>query len=249
MGHRVHRCSLSRQAGVVGIVACIVAGCSRGSPSGPSGTGSPGGSSSQSCRTYAAGITQVTTAGPFVSTLTSACNYNTSTSQGTCNVQYSDNFGGSGSATTVAFFNSRNDFIDEVRVVPPLTRSTSGNTTVTAAGGPFASGTVTNTYDSQNRLTRQVANYTIGSSTITYTAWDSAGRPTLATQIGAGQNNTMNMVYDDNARSLTTTTTSASGVPQTLCTMVYDANGNLLTTTCQGSTAVATITATQTVCR
>jgi hypothetical protein len=31
--------------------------------------------------------------------------------------------------------------------------------------------------------------------------------------------------------------------------MVYDANGNLLTTTCQGSTAVATITATQTVCR
>jgi YD repeat-containing protein len=176
----------------------------------------------------------------------STCQFNEASNQGTCDVTYSDNFGGAGTARTVVSYNSTNDFIDEVRVVPPLTRSTRATTQTNGFAGTTASGTVTNSYDAQNRLVRQAAAYTIGSATTTYTAWDSAGRPTAGTLSGGGAG-TMEMSYDDAARSVTITTKSFGG--ETVCTSVYDANGNQVSVTCAGTSTVGTISQTQTVCR
>jgi hypothetical protein len=247
---RRHGCALA-------LLSALAATCSGGSPSAPS-PGAPGSTSvpgpqgpqTQSCRTYASVFTGITTAGPLVSTIDSTCTFSTATNQGTCNLRYSDTLGGAGTATTVASYQSRGDFIDEVRVVPPLTRSLGGTTRITGSPGGLIDGSVTNHYDGQGRLIRQVAIYSLASAsgTIDYTAWDAVGRPTAANLVGPS-NDTMDISYNDAARTMTTSRTTPQG-QRTLCTMTYDANGNHVGTTCEpGSNQTLTIAASETVCR
>jgi hypothetical protein len=79
-------------------------------------------------------------------------------------------------------YNSVADFIDEVSVIPPRTRSIDETGTVTYSDGLFCSaGTssyrTTHRYDSQGRLVQTVDTGGTIFITMTYSAWDSVGLP------------------------------------------------------------------------
>ncbi len=112
----------------------------------------------------------------------------------------------------------------EASQVPVTTQSPGGTTTVT------------NTFDGQGRITQTVS--TAG-WTATYSAWDSAGRPTVAVEVGPGLNNTRTMRYDDAARTRGTTSANVATLE------TFDANGNIVGySTTAGGTAVSTMTST-----
>src|SRR5207247_1833070 len=98
-------------------------------------------------------------------------------------------------------------------------------TTSNSGGCGISTATTTYTYDSQRRLT-QTTN--VGGTT-TWTAWDSAGRPTTGNSPGA----TYGIVYDDTARTSTTSSATSSGTSVGILT--YDANGNQLRNEVRGS--------------
>jgi hypothetical protein len=141
---------------------------------------------------------------------------------------------------------TRGDVVDEIAVVPPLQRSLS--TTTTVSGGTSSTGTSTHSYDGQRRLTQtmatsQVAGQTV-SSTTTYTAWDSAGRPTAGSTVVAGFTTAINYTYDNATRTQSTTTNGVT------CSQTFDANGIPTTGTCSNgaSTTFTTLTTLQ-ICR
>jgi len=91
-------------------------------------------------------------------------------------------------------------------------------------GSTTTKGSQVNTYDGQGRLTRQENNGGMPSASVTtFAAWDTAGRPTVANDVGRGFNNRRDITYDDTAR--TRTTRVNGGVLATVET--FDANGNL----------------------
>jgi YD repeat-containing protein len=141
--------------------------------------------------------------------------------------------------TAVSSYNSVADFVNEVRVIPPINMQTGSTST---NSGSCGSGTGSNTfsYDGQGRLTAITPN--TGSAT-TYTAWDSSGRPTAGT-IGG---NIITVVYNDAAR--TQTQTQQGGVT----TLTFDANGILTSSVLVQSgittTTTFTTTATAIVCK
>src|SRR5439155_22827823 len=80
------------------------------------------------------------------------------------------------------------------------------------------SATETYSYDTKRRLTQTMS----PGGTVTYTAWDSSGRPT----VGAMSSGTsISNVYDDAARVLTQSQTSPNGA-KTVSVQSFDANGN-----------------------
>jgi hypothetical protein len=133
--------------------------------------------------------------------------------------------------------------VDEVAVIPPLTLSSSTTTTISGGTVPPSTGTATRTYDGQKRLLTQVSVSQGQTSTTTYTAWDSAGRPTAATVVSGGQSTSQSFTYDNATR---TQTSSNAGVT---CTQTFDQNGNPAVGTCPGSNAVTTVLTTQQICR
>jgi hypothetical protein len=80
--------------------------------------------------------------------------------------------------TSVSAFRSTADFVDEVKVIPGLSLQMSTMRTNGPACGGVASA-VNYTYDASGRLTSTVATTFGVSSSTTYTAWDSSGRPTV----------------------------------------------------------------------
>jgi YD repeat-containing protein len=149
---------------------------------------------------------------------------------------------GSVCTTTVNSYRSTADFVDEVRVIPPLTLVTATSTTGSAACGSGTS-SVTYSYDSQRRLTQ----FTTPGGPTTYTAWDSSGRPTAGTYSGSS----LSYVYNDGARTLTLTT--ISGAVTSVDTITFDANGtNIMEVVRTGSnvsTTTNTIASTDRVCK
>ena len=167
-------------------------------------------------------------------------------------------------AATVQY-NSVADFVDEVRVVPPVSRWTRNSvigTPISGSCGPGSgSASITPTYDSQGRLAVVVAVgqvtpplVTVGTSTTTYSAWDSFGRPTAGTVIVRSSRpspvsftGTVSVSYDNAART-TRTTTLISG-QQTVSTITYDANGNIVSTVGPEGLTTSTTTSTARICR
>jgi hypothetical protein len=129
------------------------------------------------------------------------------------------------------------DIVDEIAVIPPLTYMLRAAGTQTGNPTP---GTVTNSFDANRRITKTVNTSAGGESTTTYSAWDSAGRPTEAHDVGKGFSNRRSVTYDDAAR---TRTTLVNGGPlRTVET--FDANGNQIETLAtSGGAAVASKTA------
>jgi len=178
------------------------------------------------------------------STTNGTCVFNATSVEGTCTNQYSDNFGQNFTSVSVTRHASRGDVVDEVAVIPPLNRSLSTTTTIT--GSINSVGTSTHTYDAQRRLVQTVSTTTQSgqatNATTTYTAWDSAGRPTAGSTGGTQ----LSFSYD-NATRTQVSTTIGSGVS---CSQVFDSNGNPTTGTCtNGATTTFTTMTTVQVCR
>jgi YD repeat-containing protein len=178
---------------------------------------------------------QTATANPsFRATTVGTCTFTQSSLQFNCSLVYTDTTGFATTNTNITTYASVADIVDEVSVIPPLMRplSVSGTTT---SGGTTTTSSGTFTYDAQKRITRQAY---VGGTTTTYSAWDSAGRPTAATAVGSnGQTTTLTMTYDNNARSMTTA--NVQGGVTTSCTQSYDVNGNPTTYECSSSIANA----------
>ncbi|MCC7008949.1 MAG: hypothetical protein IT184_09050 [Acidobacteria bacterium] len=222
------------------IALTAVAGCSKKSTSGTnSNTNNPTGPGGSTCRTYITSGRDITTGGGSVVTLTYSGTFNTSSMQTTLNTSYVDSAGPAFSYTQVTSYRSVAEFVDEVKVVPPLTLSIG----TTASGGTAFS--LVNGYDGQRRLTGFTNSSSGGAINTVYTAWDSSGRPTAGSGSATGA---LTIVYNDAARTATTTIT---GLGVQVAT--YDANGNpvtLLQNYGAGSvTTTTTILATGTVCK
>jgi len=181
-------------------------------PSTPTPPGTGGGGTSSRCRTYPTVATVTTTAAGITQNANLTGAFNASTNQATITISFV--LGGLCS-TAVHSYRSVADFVDEVRVIPPVPLVLSTTTTNSGSCGSGVA-TSTNTYDAQRRLT-QIA--TVGGA-ITYTAWDTSNRPTTGTMSTGG---TISNVYNDPARTITQT--QVSGGVTTVTTMSFDANG------------------------
>ena len=227
----------------VGAMACNGGGNSPTSPSNPGG----GSSSSVSCRTGATSTHSVQTFSAG-NTVTSDTTCSVAGSTVTCNSTFVDSVGGPGSMTQTSEFATRNDIIDEVATNPPLSRSQSTTTVTTVSGVSFTT-TARNTYDAQKRLTSTavVTQLPPISSTFTFSAWDSSGRPTAGTlTLSPGGQNPVSFTYDNANR------TSTRNTGLNICTQTHDVNGIIVRESCTGtdpSTTVVTINSTQQICR
>jgi YD repeat-containing protein len=229
---------------ITGLTAC--GGSSSGtSPTSPSGGGGGGGGSTgPACRTYYTNenVTTKTSGTNIVFNAIQSSTFDTSTKKATTQVKFAN---GSVCGTGVATYNSVADFVDEVRVIPPVflvvgTTSAGGGS---CGGGGAAAGSLTYHYDSSRRLTGWTA---VPGDTTTFTAWDSSGRPTTGS---TGSGSTISLVYDDGAR----TSTATSNPGNTVSTLTFDANGNMIKQVLLtgGATVTTTfdITSTATVCK
>jgi YD repeat-containing protein len=235
-----------RAARLALVVCAVAAAACGGSPSGPTeSTGGAGsGGSSATCRTYAAASTVTSVVNGLSSTSPATCSWDATLHQLTCTVSVSG--GGPVCATTVSAYNSTADFIDEERVVPPAllrisdVRTSDGSPSC----GTASLQTIIYVYDAQRRLT-QIVN---GPSTTTYTAWDSAGRPTLGTlPIGTP----VAIAYDSGARTRTETT--GVGAAADVVTTTFDADGTAIKVVSQEAgvarTTTTQVTSTARVCK
>jgi hypothetical protein len=227
------RVSLSSIIVMIFVCATLSDSCGgsaeKGSPAGPSGTGGPSGSSSSSgsgtaaaiCRTYPTSATVVTTLqngatqnGSLSGAFDSSANRATVTTLGP---------NGGVCTTSVSTYRSTGDFVDEVKVIPGMSQQTSTMTTNGPACGGVTS-TVNYTYDGSGRLTSTTSTALGVSSSTTYTAWDSSGRPTA----GSFPGTTIANSYNDATRTWVQTLTPTRGGSSTT-TMTYDADGNQVT--------------------
>ena len=210
-----------------------------------SSTSSSQSSKEESCRN-GSGTYRVTTSGGGVTSTTNGnCVFDATRVEGTCTNEYTDSSGQKFTSVSVTRHATRGDAVDEVSVIPPLNRSIS--TTTTISGSVKSVGTSTHTYDERRRLVRTDSSTTqqgrITKATTTYTAWDSAGRPTAGSN-SAG--NRLAFTYDNAARTQVSITVG-SGVS---CSQVFDQNGNPTTGTCtNGAKSTFTTMTTVKVCR
>lgn len=212
------------------------------------------GVSQPTCRNVATSATHVTTAGGFTATIKLTCTITRTPLTGTCTNSYSDNLTRAGTTTSsTTNYASIADFVDEVRVVPPLFKGLSGSATATGQAGTNAT-TTAYSYDPQGRLTGQVSKGPSGTVTITYTQWDSAGRPTRARDVSRGSATTRVISYDDAARTRTTRATPEGQTIAVVTVETFDADGNPTRQTAagaagSGSNTIITTHATERICR
>jgi hypothetical protein len=241
--HALYMTRIGLEAAVALACGITLGGCGGGSASPiapgatPPGSGPP---AAQTCRTYS---TQQTTAltssdGAQSATIVQSCTYDSSANELACTLNHSDSSGFSYSVRNVARYASAADFVDEVRVVPPLSLATGGTIAYTPASTAPGS-SYSFAYDAQRRQTQRVFQFTNGTTqTVVHTGWDAAGRPTGAT-LSIPEPTTLLYAYNDAARSYTITTPSVGGVQ----THTFNADGNLisLVATVAGRTTTQTV--------
>jgi YD repeat-containing protein len=221
------------------LVGLVSAACSSGS-SGPTapGSGSGGSGVGPSCRTYPTATTAATNPFNAASNVTMEGTFNSSSRQLTVSTTFLD---GSACSTIVSTYQSVADFVDEVSVIPPVSRLTSQTTTSSGTCGNGTS-SITYTYDAQRRLTQ--VNSPAG--TITFNVWDMFGRPTAGTLSTGG---VLTNAYDNAARTQTETQVVRGQTTTNIIT--YDANGAivLINNFTSGTSTTITVLSTATVCR
>src|SRR5262245_33468305 len=193
-------------------LAAVAGACGKGngsssttSPTAPGAT--PPTSGSNACRTYptTANVRTTTSGSSIVFEAMEVATFDPGSRTATVRTNFAT---GAPCSTLVSNYNSVADFVDEVSVIPPIFRTTN---TVNTNSGSCGSTVVTQTftYDSQRRLT-QITNSANG--VLTYTAWDSSGRPTTGTSNGTLQ---ISIVYNDAGRAWSETQTAANGTRTT----------------------------------
>jgi len=211
---------LMRLAAVVAVAAVgVTCGGSSGSSSSSTSPTAPGTTTptGPACRTYPtrANVHTVTSGTSVTFDALEVASFDSATKKATVDTQFAN---GAPCSTAVVSYNSVADFVDEVRVIPPVTLAIRADGTNSGQCGS-GSGATVYVYDSQRRVV-QITNS--ASAVTTYTAWDSSGRPTAGTTSG-GQN--LSIVYNDPGRSYVVTTTQANALFST-GTLSFDANGN-----------------------
>jgi YD repeat-containing protein len=231
--------------------SCVLAACGGSSAAGPSDNSTTAqatpGAGTPACRTYTTAATRsfVSSSG-VTGAIGEVCSYDAANGEHGCTLDYGDSRGVSYTAVVVHKYDSVADFVDEVRVIPPIARLTTGSVAYSPSGAGLRNRSETYSYDGQRRLTQVVFRFDGGAvQTATYTAWDASGRPTNATVGG------MNLLYsyDDRERILTITTLGTGAVQ----THAFDANGNQIREAVASGSSVEnwtwTITATERICR
>jgi YD repeat-containing protein len=232
------------RTGMALAAACMAGACgSSGSSANPNSPTAPGAPSGPACRTYptSTNVTTRTSNSNFVFNAILTGNFDTSTKQATVQTKFAN---GTVCATGVASYNSIADFVNEVRVIPPVFLATgTTNQNSAACGGAAAAGSLTYQYDGQRRLTGMTTSLGV---VTTYTAWDSQGRPTTGSDNKGG---TISFSYDDAARTQVQTQNPGN----TVSTSVFDTNGILVSiaVTAGGITSTTTfaVNSTATVCK
>lgn len=234
-----------------------VVGCGGSSPNGPATT--PGASTSnpavataggagQSCLTVATKQHSVQTfADGRVVTTDTSCAFQ-DPADVLCSDVFVDSEGGPGTGTQTTHFDAKADIIAEGAVNPPPTLALETTTVLTVSGTSFTT-TATNSYDAHKRLAQTTITNPPplgGESTLTYSDWDSAGRPTAGTEsLGSGPSGPISFTYDDAAHTV------KRNIPPNICTDTYDQNGIMTGEDCTGTTpskTVVTTLATQQIC-
>lgn len=232
----------STRGGAVLLAALALASsmaCGRKKVADNSSTGNPVAPSTQTgCRTYPTAATITTTIGNNTQTAFMTGLFNASTRTSTITSVLAN---GNTCSTSVSSYSSVADFVDEVRVIPGVSLQTS-TTNTNGAGCGGSTATVQYTYDAQKRL----VSFGSGGSLTTYSAWDSAGRPTL----GGFPGTTIANAYDDATRTWVQTQTQTAGGSPSTTTTTFDANGNQLkVVTLSGNTTITTTYATSSTAR
>ena len=198
--------------------------------------------SAPTCRIYT--VDEVRTAtGATSGTISQACKFDVPTTSRVCTMR--TRLGATSfDVTYTDKYNSVEDFVDEVRVVPPIARIQTQSRRYMSGSGP--TGNLTYEYDATRRQTRISANMGGNPLVTTYSAWDPLGRPTTAVVSSPASTITLQYKYDNAARTMTTTGPAGVQVD------TYDADGNMIreeTTNGSGRTVYSFKIRTDKVCK
>ena len=173
---------------------------------------------SPQCRTFTAEEVR-TVSGAAAGTISQTCRFDVPTTSRICTMRtrlkhtsfdlsYTDKY------SSVA------DFVDEIRIVPPISRIQSQTRRYTSGSGPNAE--IAYEYDGAGRQTRLSTNMSGNLLVTTYSAWDPLGRPTVATVSSRAPTINLQYKYDDALRTMTTTN------PAGIQVSTYDSDGNMI---------------------
>ena len=185
------------------LTATLVAGATQATPT---------------CRIFTAEEVR-TVSGAMSGTITQSCRFDMPTTSRICNMR--TRLGAqSFDVTYTDKYNSVADFVDEIRMVPPIARIQTQSRRYTSGSAPNA--TITYEYDATRRQTRLSTNMGGNLLVTTYNAWDPLGRPTTAIVSTRASTITLPYKYDNAARTMTTTGPAGVQVD------TYDADGNMI---------------------
>lgn len=206
MGERILLCLL---------FACFTAELASNGLAGQTGHGR---GPAPACRTYSAEEVRTLT-GAASGSINQTCHFDTANSERVCTIQ-SRTSAGSFTLKLTEKYDSVADFVDEISVIPPISRIQTQARRFT--NGPAPNADLTYLYDGMRRQTRMTTAIAGRLSVITYNAWDAAGRPTAAVSSNAASTASLQYRYDDAARTMTIT--GPAGVE----TDTFDADGNMV---------------------
>jgi hypothetical protein len=174
--------------------------------------------SAPACRTFSAEEIR-TVAGAVGGTISQACRFDLPTTSRICSIRTrlsATNF----DVTFTDKYNSAADFVDEIRMVPPIARIQTQARQYTSGSG--TNGQIKYEYDATARQTRLTSNMGGQLLVTTYSSWDPKGRPTMATVSSQAASFNLQYKYDDTQRTMTITG------PAGIQVHGYDADGNLI---------------------
>ena len=170
------------------------------------------------CRTFTADEVR-TVSGATTGTISQTCRFDLPTTSRICTMRTKL----SHTSFDLAFtdkYNSVSDFVDEVSIVPPISRIQSQSRRYTSGARPNAE--IAYEYDATRRQTRLSTNMAGNLLVTTYSTWDPLGRPTTAIVNSRASTINLQYKYDDAARTMT-----ING-PAGVQVQTYDADGNMI---------------------
>jgi hypothetical protein len=170
------------------------------------------------CRTYSAEEVR-TLSGAGHGTINQTCRFDAGTFERVCTIR-SQATGGSFTLELTDKYASVADFVDEIRVVPPVARIQHQTRRFTS--GPAPNAEVAYEYDAARRQTRISTNMKGNLLVMTYDGWDDKGRPTSGVTSSRASTIPLKYAYDDAARTMTITGPAGVEVD------TYDADGNMI---------------------
>ena len=170
------------------------------------------------CRIFTAEEVRTVT-GVTSGTITQNCRFDTPTTSRICTMR--TRLGAqSFDVEYIDKYKSVDDFVDEIRVVPPIARiQTQSRRYISGSGSNM---TLAYDYDATRRQTHLSTNVGGNLLVTTYGDWDPLGRPTTATVSSRASTFTLRYKYDDKLRTMTNTGPAGTQI------YTYDADGNMI---------------------